>query len=187
MGSMQIQRLKNGLLIMILLVLSPLAVASNLSNLKDSASKIDIRSFSDFVKQLSADSFGPIKLVQLEKMLEASESATIARALPDTGAQLSIEVKPSGQRAAISFYLEGAAYEKLGVDYATGVLQLSEAIGKVKQRQSLETENDTINREEAKDAQSMVGWQWRSGSFACRVAMSNADVMGGDLIYECHN
>lgn len=187
MESNQRQWMKNGLLVMILLALSPLAVASNLSDLKDNVSKTVVHTFSDFAKQLSTDSFGPIKLVQLEKILKAGENASISYTDPDTGAQLSVEVTPSSQHTAISFYVEGVAYEKLGVDYATGVSQLSEAIGKIKGFQSLEAENDTINREEAKNTQSMVGWQWRSGNFACRVAMSNADVMGGDLTYECHN
>lgn len=187
MESNRVKQMGSGIAAMTLLMLSPLVAATDLSDLKTSASQIDINTFANFVKQLSSDGLGNIKLTQLEKLLKAGESLSILQTDPDNGSQLSITVTPSRKYAAISYYLEGAAYEKLGVDYATGVLQLSEAITNIKQPQPLETADDAISSEEAKDDQSMVGWQWRSGNFKCRLAMSNADVMGGDLIYECHN
>lgn len=168
-----------------LLMLPILAAASNLSELQDSASNTVTRTFSDFTNQLSAESFGLIRLDHLERMLRAKESASVSQIDSKTGAQLSVQVAPSTQRAEVTYYLEGKAYQKLGVDYLTGVSLLTSAILKFKQPQSLRTENDSINKEEANDRRSMVGWQWRSDNFDCRVAMSNADVMGGDLIYQC--
>ena len=171
-----------------IVLMSPaFSLAGASSDLNTSASKLNINSFKDFVAQLSSDGFGGIKLAQLSKALNDDETVSINQKDPDTGSQLSIDVNPAKKQAIITYYVEGDAYEKLGVDYASGALQLSGAALKIKQTQPLDSTDGAINSEESKDDQSMVGWRWKSGSFECRLAMSNAEVMGGDLIYECHN